>query len=317
MRLVTLARAGRSSAGLVVGDEIVDLQAAATAVDAARLLPRTVRAILAAGDPALDLLRHVADDVMGRQAIADRLRATHALVPSDGATLGPAIADPGIVLACGLNYRAHLAEMNTPVPDAPMAFTKSVASIVGPGQPIVLPREHPDMVDWEGEFCAVIGWPCHRVGAAEALDHVAGYTLINDVSARDWVAPIFQATGTMGPILAWERNILGKQYPTFCPLGPCVVTRDELPDPNHVQLTTRLNGEVMQSANTSDLVFDVAHVIAHFSQFYRFLPGDVISTGSPAGVGFGRAPPVFMRPGDLIEVHAEGIGALYNPIEAE
>ena len=316
MRLVTLARAGRSSAGLVVGDEIVDLAAAATAIDAARLLPRSVRAILAAGDPALDLLRHVADDVMGRSAIADRLRATHALVPSDGATLGPAIPDPGIVLACGLNYRAHLAEMNTPVPDAPMAFTKSVAAIVGPGQPIVLPREHPDMVDWEGEFCAVIGWPCHRISASEALDHVAGYTLINDVSARDWVAPIFKATGIMGPIHAWEHNVLGKQFPTFCPMGPALVTKDEIADPERVRLTTRLNGEVMQSASTDDLVFGVARVIEYFSRFYAFRPGDVISTGSPAGVGYGRKPQRFMRAGDVIEVHAEAIGTLANPIAA-
>lgn len=317
MRLVTLARAGRSSAGVIVEDEIVDLAAAAPAIDAARLLPRTVRALLAGGDPALDLLRHVADDVVSRAGLADRLRVMGALVPADGATLGPPIPDPGIVLACGLNYRAHLAEMNTPVPDAPTAFTKNAASIIGTGQPIMLPPDHPDMVDWEGEFCAVIGWPCHRVSAAEALDHVAGYTLINDVSARDWVAPIFQATGTMGPILAWERNVLGKQYPTFCPMGPVLVTRDELTDPNNVQLTTTLNGEVMQQASTSDLVFDVAHVIAHFSQFYRFMPGDVISTGSPAGVGYGRKPQVFMRPGDLVAVSASGIGALTNPIDME
>jgi 2-keto-4-pentenoate hydratase/2-oxohepta-3-ene-1,7-dioic acid hydratase in catechol pathway len=315
MRLVSLRRhAPGSGAGIVLGTDILDLAACGAVIPAARAVPLTVRGILEGGDDLIDLLRRIGDRA-GRDA--DRLRESDALIPLAGAKLAAPVPDPGIILSGGLNYHAHLKEMNTPVAARPYAFAKSVGAIIGPEAAIVLPPSAPDMVDWEGEFSAVIGRRCHNVSAAEALDYVAGYTLINDVSARDWVAPIFQATGTMGPILAWERNVLGKQYPTFCPLGPCVVTRDELPDPNHVQLTTRLNGEVMQSANTSDLVFDVAHVIAHFSQFYRFLPGDVISTGSPAGVGFGRTPPVFMRPGDLIEVHAEGIGALYNPIEAE
>jgi len=151
---------------------------------------------------------------------------------------------------------------------------------------------------------------------AELKDVVGGYTLINDISARDWVAPIFSATGTMGPILAWEHNVLGKQFPTFCPLGPVLATKDEIPDPQRVQLTTLVNGEIMQSASTDDLVFGVARVIAHFSQYYCFRPGDVISMGTPAGVGYGRNPKRFLRAGDVVEVRADGVGALLNPIAA-
>jgi len=135
-----------------------------------------------------------------------------------------------------------------------------------------------------------MGRSCHGVSEAEALDCVAGYTLINDVSARDWVAPVFAATGLMAGILAWERNLLGKQFPTFCPMGPALVTRDEIRNPDDVQIETRLNGAVMQSANTDDLVFGVRKLIAYYSQFYRFSPGDVITTGSPSGVGYGRNP---------------------------
>jgi 2-keto-4-pentenoate hydratase/2-oxohepta-3-ene-1,7-dioic acid hydratase in catechol pathway len=215
-----------------------------------------------------------------------------------------------------MNYREHLREMNSAVPDYPTSFIKNNNAIVGPGAPIVLPASHPDMVDWEGEFSVVIGRPCHGVAESEALDYVAGYTLINDVSARDWVAPVFAATAVMPGVLAWERNLLGKQFPTFCPVGPVLATRDEVPNPDDVQLTTLLNGDTMQSANTDDLVFGVRKLIAYYSQWYRLRPGDILTTGSPSGVGFGRKPPLFMRPGDRIEVRASGVGTLANPVVA-
>jgi 2-keto-4-pentenoate hydratase/2-oxohepta-3-ene-1,7-dioic acid hydratase in catechol pathway len=215
-----------------------------------------------------------------------------------------------------MNYHAHLKEMKTPVPDKPAAFTKSVASIIASGDPILLPPSNPSMVDWEGEFTVVIGKPCHRVKAAQALDYVAGYTIVNDVSARDWVAPIFSSTGIMGPIHAWEQNLLGKMLPTFCPMGPAIATRDEVPDLDNVRIVTRLNGKVMQDANTNDLVFSVSKLIEYYSQFYRFLPGDCITTGSPSGVGYGRNPKVFMQAGDVIEVEVTGIGVLSNPVKA-
>jgi acylpyruvate hydrolase len=316
MHLYTIGRAGRGTAGVGVGEDILGLAACVEAVPAARLVPHSVRGILEGGGEALALVRRIADRVGANARLAARLRESRALVARAETRLLAPIPDPGFVLSCGLNYHAHLKEMKTPVPETPAHFAKSAAAIIGPGAAIRLPASNPDMVDWEGEFCAVIGRRCHGVSEADALGFVAGYTLINDVSARDWVAPIFAATGTMGPIMAWEHNLLGKMFPTFCPMGPALVTADEIPDVNDVALETRLNGVVMQSANTNDLVFNVAQLIAYYSRFYRLRPGDVITTGSPAGVGYGREPKLFMRAGDTVEVRAQGIGTLANPVAA-
>ena len=291
MKLVTALIDGKPRAGLLDGDAVIDINASDSS------LPSSIKEILRTGS--LERVRK----------LATRKRLT-------GAKLLAPIPDPGLVLSCGMNYHEHLKEMKTPVPDKPAAFTKSVASIVGPDEPIKLPSSNPHMVDWEGEFSVVIGKPCHRVTASEALDYVAGYTIVNDVSARDWVAPIFKAQGVMGPIHAWEHNLLGKMYPTFCPMGPVLATKDEVPDPRNVRLQTRLNAKVMQSANTDDLVFGVAELIEYYSQFYLFRPGDVITTGSPSGVGFGRNPKVFMKAGDVIEIEVQGVGRLRNPVEA-
>lgn len=315
MHLVTLNVAGRASPGVIAGNEVLDLQACAPVLPAARCVPGSVRGILEAGDAGLDLVRSLHDQVMvARASLKEQLWECGALARKDNANLLAPIPDPGMILAGGMNYHGHLGEMKTPVPEKPVSFVKSSAAVIGPEAPIVLPRAAPGMVDWEGEFSAVIGKPCHGVRAAEALDYVAGYTLINDVSARDWVTPVFAATGIMGPIHAWEHNLLGKQFPTFCPLGPAIATADEIPDPGSVQLTTTLNGQVMQSANTDDLVFSLEKLIEYYSQFYRFRPGDIVTTGSPSGVGFGRDPKVFMRAGDTISVQVHGIGALSNPV---
>ena len=297
MHLVAFTIDQEPRVGVIAGNDIVDLGAADPS------LPKTLRGILAAGK--LDAVHAL------RDAKPDR----H-LVPRTSARLLAPIADPAIVLSVGMNYHEHLKEMKTPVPEKPAAFTKSVASIIASGDPILLPPSNPSMVDWEGEFTVVIGKPCHRVKAAQALDFVAGYTIVNDVSARDWVAPIFSSTGIMGPIHAWEQNLLGKMLPTFCPMGPVIATRDEVTDPDNVRIVTRLNGQVMQDANTDDLVFSVPKLIEYYSQFYRFLPGDCITTGSPSGVGFGRNPKVFMKAGDVIEVEVTGIGVLSNPVKS-
>jgi len=312
LKLVTVA--GGGGAGVVIGDDILNLAGCRDVVERARLVPTTVRGILEDGDSALDLIERIIDEIGASRSVAERLRQAGALSERSGVRLAAPITNPGLILSCGLNYHEHLREMNTPVPAAPTAFTKNAAQIIGPDAAIVLPDSHPDMVDWEGEFCVVIGRPCYNVTADDALDYVAGYTLVNDVSARDWVAPVFAATGIMGPILAWEQNLLGKQFPTFCPMGPVLATRDEIADPDDVELATVLNGTIVQSANTSDLVFNAVHLIAHYSQFYRFQPGDIITTGSPSGVGYGRDPKVFMRAGDRIEVRASGIGVLSNSV---
>jgi len=316
MQLFTIRNAGRRSAAVAVGPELLDLAGSADAVSAARGLPASVRLLLEGGTEALALVRRAVDQVAGSSAVADRLRESGALVARERAHLLAPIPDPGFILSAGMNYHAHLREMKSPTPATPAHFAKSVAAIIGPGAAIRLPASHPDMVDWEGELCAVIGRPCHNVSESEALDYVAGYTLVNDVSARDWVPPIAQATGTMGPIMAWEHNILGKQYPTFCPMGPALVTADEIRDPHDLELTTTVNGTVMQSANTDDLVFNIRQLVAYYARFYLLRPGDVITTGSPSGVGYGREPKVFLRAGDTVEVRGAGIGTLSNPVVA-
>ena len=313
MHLVTLNMGGRLSPGLFVGDAVLDIPTSAPVLPEARSFAPSLRGILEAGDAGLEALARLRDRAERAQAA---LIECGALVPRTHARLAAPVPDTAMVLSAGMNYHEHLKEMKTPAPATPAAFVKSNAAIVGPGEPIVLPASHPDMVDWEGEFSAVFHKPCHRVRAAEALDYIAGYTLVNDVSARDWVAPVFKAQGVMGPIAAWEHNLLGKQFPSFCPFGPTIATKDEIGDPNNVQLTTTLNGRVMQSANTDDLVFPLARLIEYYSQFYRFRPGDVITTGSPSGVGYGRDPKLFMRAGDTVCVTVEAIGALANPVVA-
>ena len=217
------------------------------------------------------------------------------------------------MLSHGRAYFSHLKEMqktDRPTPTKqPTAFMKNVNAIIGPGEPITLPPQCADMVDFEGEFSVVFGAPCHNVEESETLRMVAGYTIINDVSARNWVEN-FHTTGDP------DLNRMGKQLPGFCPIGPVIVTKDEIADPHDLTLTTTLNGNVMQQAHTSDLIWKVSALIAYFSRWYPFRPGDILTTGSPAGVGYGRDPKVFMKPGDVVTVTVDGIGTLANPIVA-
>ena len=295
MHLVMFLKDKQPRAGVIDGEDIVDINAND------RSLPPTLKGIL---------------EMNGISRIKKIIKSRKHRAPRKRTKLLPPISNPGLLLSVGMNYHEHLKEMKTPVPEKPAAFTKSAASVIASGEPIVLPASHPNMVDWEGEFTVVIGKGGHRIPAARALDHVAGYTLVNDVSARDWVAPIFSAQGIMGPIHAWEHNLLGKMFPTFCPMGPVLATKDEVPDPANVKLQTRLNGTVMQDANTDDLVFSVVELIEYYSRFYLFRPGDVITTGSPSGVGYGRKPKLFMKAGDVVEVEVQGIGILRNPLAA-
>jgi 2-keto-4-pentenoate hydratase/2-oxohepta-3-ene-1,7-dioic acid hydratase in catechol pathway len=191
-----------------------------------------------------------------------------------------------------------------------------MSSLTGSGKPIFVPPQCPDMIDFEGEFTFVFGKPCHNVSEAEAMSYVAGYTICNDVSARNWAPEFFAAKGNFEAIHSWERNIMGKLLPSFTPCGPVMVTADEIRDPHDLQLTTTLNGQVMQSTKTDDLIFKLPAQIAYFSKWYRFSPGDLVTTGSPSGVGFGRNPKVFMKAGDTIEVEIEGIGKLSNRLAA-
>jgi 2-keto-4-pentenoate hydratase/2-oxohepta-3-ene-1,7-dioic acid hydratase in catechol pathway len=310
VKFVTIESAPEGRPGVIVGEEILDL----ARVPGAEGVPASVRGILAGGTATLDRVRWLVEGAAGKEQ--GRLRAAGAILPLAATRLMAPIPRPNLLLSAGMNYHEHLKEMGTPPPPHPTAFIKNTESITGPGSPILLPPQCPNMVDFEGEFSAVIGRACHNVGAAEVMDYVAGYTIINDVSARDWVPGFFKSEGKMPSLLAWELNILGKQLPTFTPMGPVVVTKDEIKDDRALSLTTTLNGTVMQSTSTSDLVYGVREVIAHFSKWYRFVPGDVISTGSPSGVGFARKPQVFMRAGDVIAVTVEGVGTLENPVQA-
>ncbi|MFP6734967.1 MAG: fumarylacetoacetate hydrolase family protein [Rhodospirillales bacterium] len=315
MKLLTIdaPRGGRPGA-LSANGEIIDLLKLDPGEGLGTWLPTSVRSILDAGPEGLDMVRRLVDQVNTADGSeADRLAELGALLPYDGAPLLAPVPDPRLILSEGRNYGKHLAEMGGEKPPSyPTAFIKLQSSLTGSGKPIFVPPQCPDHIDYEGEFTIVIGRNCHRVSEDEALDYIAGYTIVNDVSARDWIPGYRDATDKIDICIAWERNIMGKNLPSFSPCGPVITTADEIPDPHDLQLTTRLNGTVMQSTKTDDLVHNVPKMVSYFSQWYLLQPGDLITTGSPAGVGVGRKPPVFMKDGDLIEIEIERIGTLSN-----
>jgi 2-keto-4-pentenoate hydratase/2-oxohepta-3-ene-1,7-dioic acid hydratase in catechol pathway len=214
---------------------------------------------------------------------------------------------PADILCIGLNYRRHAEEGKQAIPEWPVLFMKNGGALQNPGDPILLPtRLASDAVDYECELAVVIGKPCKNVRRADALEYVLGYTCANDVSARDWQ---MKKGGSQ-----WCR---GKTFATFAPMGPCLVTTDEIPNPNALKIRTILNGEVMQDWSTDDMIFDVPTLIEFLSGSTLLLPGTVILTGTPHGVGAARKPPVFLKAGDTVTIEIEGIGALTNPVVAE
>lgn len=239
--------------------------------------------------------REVTGDIFGDYRVADR-------VVTAGKLLAPIV--PVFLPCIGLNYKKHAAESNSPPPPHPVLFVKNPASLQNPGDPIELPQKLPSTgVDYECELAVVIGRRCKNVSRAAALDYVLGYTCANDVSARDW-----QRNAGGGQ---WCR---GKTFDTFCPLGPVLVTRDEIPNPNALRIRTVLNGATMQDWNTDDMIFDVPAIIEFLSASTTLLPGTVILTGTPHGVGFARTPPVWLKVGDTVSIEIEKIGTLTNPV---
>jgi len=226
-----------------------------------------------------------------------------ARIPIAEAAFEPLIADPGRIICVGINFRAHMKEMGREPPEHPWLFVRWGDSQVGHGQPLVKPRAS-EKYDFEGELALVIGKTARHVKAADALDYIAGYTCFMDGSIRDWQNHSSQFTP-------------GKNFKDSGSFGPWLVTADEIPDPTILNLTTRLNGEVMQQAPISDLKFDIPALIEYCSTFAELQPGDVISTGTPGGVGFARKPPVWLQPGDKLEVDIDGIGVLQNRVIAE
>jgi 2-keto-4-pentenoate hydratase/2-oxohepta-3-ene-1,7-dioic acid hydratase in catechol pathway len=215
-------------------------------------------------------------------------------VPLDWVRFLPVIPAPGKVICVGVNYLAHIREMGREPPAYPTLFTRYPDTLVGHGEPIRRPRESV-RYDYEGELALVIGRPARRVAAADALDHVAGFTAFLDGSVRDWQNHTSQF-------------IPGKNFPATGACGPWLVTRDELPDPARLRIETRINGELLQSAPTSDLCFDVPRIVEYISTFTALAPGDIIATGTPSGVGFARTPPRWLKPGDVVEVTLAGVG---------
>ena len=240
--------------------------------------------------------------VRDEKALAEA-RSKGWLVPSREAYWFAPVPRPGKIICIGLNYRDHAAESKMPIPEKPVVFSKFSTAVIAPGEPVVLPSTS-QHVDYEAELAVVIGRRGKHVNADRAYDYVLGYTAFNDVSARD-----FQFADGQ-----WQR---GKSCDTFAPMGQTIVTTDTITDPHKLSIKLVLNGQTMQDSNTDQLIFGVPALIEFLSQSITLEPGDVIATGTPPGVGFARNPPVFLKPGDEMEVLIEGMGGLGNPVVSE
>jgi 2-keto-4-pentenoate hydratase/2-oxohepta-3-ene-1,7-dioic acid hydratase in catechol pathway len=284
MKLATYSTGGEPRIGLVVGDRMLDL---AAATDGRISMPMCE---LLGDDEAM----HEAAGVKAGAAAGRPLAEVQLLAP---------VPRPGKVLCLGLNYRDHAAESGSPVPDEPVVFSKASSSVIGTGEPIRLP-ECSDQMDYEVELAVVIGQPAKNVHAADAMGCVAGYAVLNDVTARDYQR-----------LRGGGQWTLGKSFDTACPLGPWIVTRDEIPDPHKLRLKSIVSGETMQSSSTEQMIFTVPFIIEYLSACLTLEPGDVIGTGTPPGVGFARKPPRFLRDGDVVECTVEAIGTLTSPVK--
>jgi 2-keto-4-pentenoate hydratase/2-oxohepta-3-ene-1,7-dioic acid hydratase in catechol pathway len=270
MRLVTfLPPEGPAEAGYLSGDEVIAL-----------------------GTDMLTLI-----EAGGTSEIAG------ASYPLSSVRLLSPIPRPPKFICVGLNYRDHAAEAGLTVPSVPTIFSKFSNVVIGPGDPIVLPKISAKP-DYEGEFAFIIGPGGRNIPAERAMDHVFGYTIVNDVSARD-----FQ--------MATTQWLMGKTFDTFAPMGPWLVTRDEIQDPHSLEISTEINGEILQQSNTRELIFSLPELIQFISSVVTLEPGDVVSTGTPAGVGFARKPPRYLKAGDEVIVRVSGLGELRNPVVAE
>jgi acylpyruvate hydrolase len=283
MRLVTFERADGLAGGFLRGEEIVPFAALGG--------PASVRELIASGPARRDELADAAAAYDGETVALGSVR------------LGPPVADPEKILCIGLNYRDHAEETGMAAPDSPIVFAKFANSLVGPTDEVVVPPPGGE-IDYEAELAVVIGDRCARLSAAEAIDHVFGAMAFNDVSARNLQMSTSQWT-------------MGKAIDTFAPCGPALVSLDEIGDLQDLRIGATVNGEVVQDGHSASMIFPVAETIAYISSVMTLEPGDIIATGTPAGVGMGRKPPLALEPGDVVEVQVERIGALRNTIVAE
>ncbi len=290
MRLVTFHYRGRTSIGIAesaeAGWRVIDLPLAD------RSLPADLISFLQAGGEALEKASTVAATAVPNQWLDPHAVRLMAPIPR-----------PGKIICLGANYSEHIAESGTPTPEYPLIFAKFNSAVIGPYDPISIPRVT-EQVDYEGELGVVIGRPARHVSVSDALHHVAGYLVVNDVSARD-----YQSRGSQ-----WT---LGKSFDTFAPMGPTLVTADEVPNPQALDLRVSVGDEILQESNTRQMIFPVADLIAYLSAVMTLEIGDVISTGTPSGVGAARKPPRWLRAGETVKVEVSGLGNLANPVVAE
>jgi 2-keto-4-pentenoate hydratase/2-oxohepta-3-ene-1,7-dioic acid hydratase in catechol pathway len=287
MRIINFQGANAPALGVVRGDEAVDLSVAAPE------LPPSLRGLLSAGPEAT-----------ARAAAAAAAAGGEARRPTDGLRLLAPITDPGKIICLGLNYADHAKEGGHAKPEYPSFFLRTPASLIATGEPLVVPRVC-DQLDYEAELVAVVGERCRHVPEAEGLSVIAGYSVFNDGSVRAYQRKTSQWT-------------IGKNFDGTGPFGPAFVTADELPPgAAGLRIQSRLNGQVMQDANTSDMLFGVAETVALLTECMTLEPGDLLVMGTPGGVGHARRPPVWMRPGDRCEIEIESVGLLSNPVEAE
>lgn len=284
MKLASIQTSRGERAALYDNGSYIDIQASDPS------LPSRVRCLLGQGEAAL--------------AKVEKLKTSPTAVrlqPSEVTLLSP-ITEPNKVVCVGLNYRDHAAESGLPVPREPVLFSKFPTALTGHDQPILLPAVS-NKVDYEAELVLVIGTKGKNIKAADAMNHLAGYTIGHDVSARDWQ---LEKDG--------KQWMIGKTFDSFAPCGPYLVTKDEIKDPHKLGIKLRLNSHTMQDSCTSQFIFSIPEIIAYISQVFTLLPGDMIFTGTPPGVGIARKPPVFLKAGDLCEVEIEGLGVLRNPV---
>ncbi len=291
MKLVTYKPAGAGpQLGVVAGERVVNLSEASLGK-----LPNDMRAFLELGEPALEAVRVIATEAA---AIGEG-------VPLGDVQLLAPIRNPSKVVAIGLNYMDHVRESGGKVPTIATMFAKFPSAIIGPGDPILWNPAVTSKVDFEAELALVIGKTARNVAEADAFEYIAGYMNCHDVSARDL------------QIERGDQWIMGKSLDTFCPLGPYLVTRDEIADPHNLSVRCLVNGEARQDSNTKELIFKIPYLIAYLSRGFTLFPGDVITTGTPHGVGAFRKPPVFLKDGDVVTVEVEGLGQLTNPCVEE
>lgn len=283
MKLATFTHSHRTRVGIVVGDGIVDLSAAAPE------LPTEMTALLAGGPDALAAAARAAD---GASTLP--LAVVHLESP---------VLRPPKILAIGLNYADHIAESGMETPKLPLVFNKQSTSVVGPTDPFHMPRVS-TALDYEGELGVVIGRRCRHVPKARAGEVIAGLTVVNDVTVRDWQ-------------LRTPTWTIGKSFDTHCPMGPWIVTSDELPDPHCLDIKTWVNGELRQSSNTKQLIFDCHALIEHLSTAFTLEPGDIIATGTPSGVGISMKPPRLLKVGDVVKIAIDGVGEIENTVIEE